>query len=44
MNAVVVKRLEAFAEKAREDLGGSLTNRKGAGAREPGRVAAEPDA
>jgi len=36
----VVRRLEALAEKAREDLGDSLTNRVGKGIREPGRVAA----
>jgi arylsulfatase A len=35
-----VQRLLAFAEKCREDLGDSLTNRpKGKGSREPGRVA-----
>jgi len=34
----VVKRLEALAEQARADLGDSLTKRKGAGAREPGRL------
>ncbi len=32
----VVKRLEALAEKAREDMGDSLTKRKGSGARDPG--------
>ena len=36
-----VKRLLAFAEKCREDLGDSLTERKGKGTREPGRVAGE---
>jgi arylsulfatase A len=34
----VVARLQAMAEKAREDLGDSLTNRTGRGVREPGRV------
>ncbi len=34
----VVARLQALAEKAREDLGDSLTNRTGRGVREPGRV------
>ena len=34
----VVKRLEALAEKAREDMGDSLTNRVGKGTREPGRI------
>jgi arylsulfatase A len=33
-----VKRLEAFVEQAREELGDSLTHRIGKGAREPGRV------
>ena len=33
----VVARLQALAEKAREDLGDSLTNRTGRGLREPGR-------
>jgi arylsulfatase A-like enzyme len=37
----VVKRLEALAEKAREDLGDSLTKRKGEGVRPPGRVSKE---
>ena len=36
--AEVVQRLAALAEKAREDLGDSLTKRKGSGVREPGRV------
>jgi arylsulfatase len=36
----VVRRLEALAEQARVDLGDSLLNRKGAGVREPGRLAA----
>ena len=35
-----VKRLQAFAEKCREELGDSLTKRTGKGIREPGRVAA----
>jgi len=35
----IAKRLLALAEQAREDLGDSLTGRKGSGAREPGRVA-----
>jgi len=35
----VVKRLEAFAEQAREELGDTLTQRTGKAAREPGRVA-----
>jgi len=35
----VVRRLEALAEKARADLGDSLTNRVGKGVRQPGRVA-----
>ena len=43
-NPGIVKRLEAFAEKAREDLGDALTKRKGAGAREPGRIPTEPGA
>lgn len=34
----IVKRLEAFAEKMRADLGDTLTKRKGAGVREPGRI------
>jgi arylsulfatase A-like enzyme len=34
----VVARLQALAEKAREDLGDSLTKRTGRGVREPGRV------
>ena len=34
----VVKRLQALAEKCREDLGDSLTNRKGSGVREAGKV------
>jgi arylsulfatase len=37
----VVKRLEAFAEKMRGDLGDALTQRKGKGVREPGRVASK---
>jgi arylsulfatase len=35
----IVKRLEAEAEKAREDLGDGLTKRNGSGRREPGRLA-----
>ncbi|MCX7826913.1 MAG: sulfatase [Verrucomicrobiae bacterium] len=34
----IVKRLEAFAEKMRADLGDTLTKRKGSGVREPGRL------
>jgi arylsulfatase A-like enzyme len=34
----VVARLQALAERARDDLGDSLTNRTGRGVREPGRV------
>ncbi len=34
----IVARLEAFAEKARADLGDKLTKRTGSGTREPGRV------
>ena len=37
-NPEVVKRLEALAEKAREDLGDKLTRRMGRGVREPGRI------
>ena len=33
----VVKRLQAYGEQARQDLGDSLTKRKGKNAREPGR-------
>ncbi len=36
-NPEVVKRLEALAEKARADMGDSLTHRTGTGSREPGR-------
>jgi arylsulfatase len=35
----IVKRLQAEAEKARQELGDSLTKRQGTGAREPGRLA-----
>ena len=35
----MVKRLEALAEQAREELGDSLTKRTGKGVREPGRIA-----
>ena len=38
-NPEIVKRLEWLAEQAREDLGDSLTKRKGSGVREPGRIA-----
>ena len=38
-NPRMVKRLEAEAEKARAELGDSLTKREGKGVREPGRVA-----
>ncbi|MEQ2007425.1 MAG: sulfatase [Limisphaerales bacterium] len=38
-NPAIVQRLLALAEKARADLGDSLTQRKGTGVREPGRVA-----
>ena len=41
-NAAVVKQLLAFAEQCRADLGDSLTQRKGAGVREPGRVEGAP--
>ena len=34
----IVKRMLALAEQAREDLGDSLTGRKGNGVREPGRI------
>ena len=34
----VVKQLQAFAEKARAELGDSLQKRKGSGIREPGRL------
>lgn len=36
-NPEVVKQLEALAEKARADMGDSLTHRVGTGSREPGR-------
>ncbi len=36
----IVKRLEAFAEKMRAELGDSLSQRQGAGIRPPGRVTA----
>ncbi|MFA6564233.1 MAG: sulfatase [Verrucomicrobiia bacterium] len=35
----IAKRLEAFAEKMRADLGDTLTKRQGAGVREPGKLA-----
>jgi arylsulfatase A-like enzyme len=38
-HAAIVKRLEAEAEKARQELGDSLTKLTGKGSREPGRVA-----
>jgi arylsulfatase len=34
----IVRRLQAFAEKARADLGDTLTGRKGTGVRPPGRL------
>ena len=37
-HADLVKRLEAEAERAREELGDALTKRTGKGVREPGRV------
>jgi arylsulfatase A-like enzyme len=37
----VVRRLEALAEKCRDDLGDSLTKRTGKGVRPPGRLAAQ---
>ena len=37
-NPEVVKRLEALAETAREDMGDALTKRAGKGTREPGRA------
>ena len=39
----VVKRLEALAEQAREDLGDSATGRKGKNVRQPGRLRANTD-
>lgn len=39
----IVERLSAFAEKVRAELGDSLTQRKGAGVRQPGRVAQAAD-
>jgi arylsulfatase A len=39
-HADVVARLQALAERAREDLGDSLTNRAGKNVREPGRLPA----
>ena len=38
-NPAIAQRLLALAEKAREELGDSLTQRKGSGLREPGRLA-----
>jgi arylsulfatase A len=43
-NPETVKRLEAVAEQAREDLGDALTKREGSGRREPGRVPPEDTA
>ena len=40
-HADIVKRLELEAERAREEVGDSLTKRIGKGIREPGRVANE---
>jgi arylsulfatase len=37
----IVAGLQALAEKAREELGDALTNRKGKGVREPGRLPSE---
>ena len=37
-NPKIVKQLEAYAEKMRTELGDALTQRKGSGQREPGRV------
>jgi arylsulfatase len=37
-NPDMVKRLEGFAEEARQELGDSLSKRTGAGVRQPGRV------
>jgi arylsulfatase A-like enzyme len=39
-NPEIVQRLLALADTARTDLGDTLTNRKGSGVREPGRVVA----
>ena len=41
-NPDVVQRLEALAERAREDMGDSLTKRTGSGTREPGRWTPAP--
>jgi len=41
-NTEVVKKLLDYAEKAREELGDSLTKRVGKGVREPGRLPVEP--
>lgn len=40
-NPEVVKRLMAFIERAREDLGDALTNRQGRNVREPGQLASD---
>jgi hypothetical protein len=37
-NPEVVKKLMAFVERAREDLGDALTKREGKNVREPGRL------
>ncbi len=42
-NPAVVQRLQALAEQARVELGDSLTQRKGSGVREPGRLPAATD-
>ena len=39
-NPEIMKRLESFAESMRAELGDALTQRKGTGSREPGRVGA----
>jgi arylsulfatase len=41
-NPEIVQQLLALAEKARDELGDSLLNRKGKGTREPGRLAGTP--
>ena len=38
----VVARLQAFADKCRAELGDTLTQRQGAGVREPGRIEGPP--
>ncbi len=42
-NPEIVKRLEALAEQAREDMGDALTHRVGHGSREPGRWVPPPE-